>query len=509
MATSQIKTLLDELAGILAEMGALDDGATDSLAPAASESVGAGGSPADPAAGSRQEPDGDEDDEDDAKRTPPVMSQTDDDEDEEEHPEMAKARSLERLLTRADAIKSRIAFYERKAEKERELRSVLERAAPAQAVSREGSARPSESRVHAVPRDHGTLRAFLGADGPERAHRAGMHLRGGVFGDDEARRWCFDHGVESRAQAGGINALGGVLTSPELATEIIRLVEEFGAFPAHARRVRMNSDTFMIARRTGGLAARPVGENAEVLASDVTFDNVELVAKIWGIANRIPRSLLEDSVIDLADAIAIEAAQAFAEAFDNAGFVGDGSGEYHGTVGVCTKILRPAHSASVVTATGNGTFDDLTMKDFTNLIARLPLYARSGRNAAWYISPAGWGAAMLRLAMLPGGSSAPGGNASDHVAAGFGERFLGYPVHLVHSMESNLSGTSGSVACLFGDLSQACAFGERRAIGIRTSTERYIEFDQVLTFATTRNSMVAHDLGSTTKAGPVVALKFG
>jgi HK97 family phage major capsid protein len=65
------------------------------------------------------------------------------------------------------------------------------------------------------------------------------------------------------------------------------------------------------------------------------------------------------------------------------------------------------------------------------------------------------------------------------------------------------------VGVLFGDLSQAATFGERRAVSIRTASERYIEFDQTLTFATTRNAMVVHDLGSTTKAGPLVALKFG
>jgi HK97 family phage major capsid protein len=334
-----------------------------------------------------------------------------------------------------------------------------------------------------------------------------MHIKGFVFGDAEARRWCLDHGVESRAQASGVNSLGGVLVSPEMAGEIIRLVEEYGAFPQYARRVQMNSDTLVIARRTGGLAARPVGENVEVTQSDVTFDNVELNAKIWGVANRVPNSLLEDSIIDLADAMAVEVAQAFAEAFDNAGFIGDGTNAYHGTTGIATKILQSAYSASVVTATSNDTFDDLTLKNFTDTLAKLPLYAR--RQAAWYVSPVGWGAAMLRLAMLPGGSSNAGGNTGDNVAAGFGEQFLGYPVRLVHSLESGLTGTTGKVACLFGDLSQAATFGERRAVSIRTASERYIEFDQTLTFATTRNAMVVHDLGSTTKAGPVVALKFG
>jgi len=418
----------------------------------------------------------------------------------------AEENSLRSLVARADAIKAKIDFLENVATKEKELRSVLERSAPAKAIESPVAKEPTvETRQYAVPKDHGNLRAFRDA---ETAYRAGMHLKGYVFGDADARRWCKDHGVESRAQAGGINSLGGVLSSPELSGEIIRLVEEFGVYPQYAKRVSMNSDTLVFPRRTGGLTARPVGENVEVSASDVTFDNVELNAKIWGVANRTPNSLLEDSVINLADAMAVETAQSFSEAFDNSGFIGDGTLAYHGTTGICTKILQSAYSASVVTATSNTTFGDLTMKNFTDLLARLPLYARN-RNARWFISPAGWGAAMLRLAMLPGGSSGAGGNSSDNVAAGFGETFLGYPVTLVQPMQSALTGTTGTVAALFGDLSQAALFGERRAISIKTASERYIEYDQTLTFATTRNAMVVNDIGSTTKAGPVVALKFG
>jgi HK97 family phage major capsid protein len=271
----------------------------------------------------------------------------------------------------------------------------------------------------------------------------------------------------------------------------------------------MSTDTMNWARRTGGLAARPVGENAETTQSDVTFDNVELTAKIWGVLNRIPNSLIEDSVIDLADAMAVETAQAFAEAVDNAGFIGDGTLAYHSVEGITKKIVKAAHSASVVTTTASteDTYGTLTMKHFTDMVAKLPLFAR--RNARFLISPAGWGSAMLRLAMLPGGAAGPGGNASSDVAAGFGERFLGYPVTLVHSMHSSLTDSSGEVACLFGDLSQAAMYGERRAISVKTLTERYAEYDQVGTFATTRNAINVHDLGSTSKAGPVVALKFG
>jgi HK97 family phage major capsid protein len=413
--------------------------------------------------------------------------------------------SLRSLEQKADKLRSQIEFVQRVQAKELELRSVLERAAPAKAIEKTEAPEVKEPTVEkrhfAIPRATGRLKAFGGPNAEERAYRAGMHLKGYVLGDEEARRWCRDHGVESRAQAGGINSLGGVLVSDEMSTEIVRLVEEFGAFPANARRVAMNSDSMLFARRTGGLSARPIGENAVLATSDVTFDNVNLIAKMWGIDNRIPNSLMEDSVIDLADAMAVEVAQSFAEAYDNAGLIGTGGSEFHGTVGVATAIIDGTHTASVVNAaTNNDVFADLTLTDYTAVVARLPLYAR--RNAKWYISPAGYGSSMLRLMV------AASGNSVADVAGGAGLQFLGFPVVLCHPLESRLSGTANGVACLFGDLSQAATFGERRAITIKTDTSRFVEFDQTLTFATSRVAIVAHDLGNNSKAGPIVALRF-
>ena len=411
--------------------------------------------------------------------------------------------SLRSLETRAAKLREQIELLQRIEAKQTELRAVIERAAPAKAVEApEVKETPAvENRNYAIPRASGRLKAFKGANAEERAYRAGMHLKGYQLGDAEARRWCVDHGVESRAQAGSINSLGGVLVSDELSSEIIRLVEEFGVVPSEFRRVSMNTDSVLVARRTSGLSARPIGENAAPSTSDVTFDNVNLIAKLWGIDNRVPNSLLEDSVIDLADAMAVEVAQSFAEAFDNAGLIGDGGAAYHGTVGVATSVVDGTHAASVVTATSRQTFDALTLTDFTNLVARAPLFAR--RNAKFFISPAGYGSSMLRLMVANAGN-----NAAD-IAGGANLQFLGFPVVLCHPLQSALTGTTGTVACLFGDMSQAATYGERRGVTIKTDASRFIEYDQTLTFATARVAMVAHDLGSAAKAGPICALKFG
>ena len=449
----KIKALLEELAAVVAEMEAMTEDAPEGEAPAE-----------------------------------PMTEEQE-----------ASLRSLEQ---KADKLRERIEFLQRVQAKELELRSVLERAAPAKKVEAITEETPAVEKrtVFAVPKASRPMKGFRCE---ERAYRAGMSLRAGLLNDSEARRWCDDHGVEYRAQAGGINSLGGVLVNGELSSEIVRLVEEYGAFPANARNVVMNSDTLLIARRTGGLTARAIGENAAPTTSDVTFDNIQLVAKLWGVDNRVPMSLMEDSVVNLADAMAVEVAQAFAEAFDNSGFIGNGNGSlYHGTTGVAVAIVDGTHSASVVNAaTSNNTFATLALSDFTNAVARLPLYARN-RNAKWYISPAGYGSSMLRLMI-----AASGNNQAD-VAAGANLNFLGYPVVLCHPLESRLTGTGSQVACLFGDLSQACTFGTRREVTVKTDSSRFIEFDQLLTFATARVSMVANDLGDTSKAGPIVALRF-
>ena len=142
------------------------------------------------------------------------------------------------------------------------------------------------------------------------------------------------------------------------------------------------------------------------------------------------------------------------------------------------------------------------MADFTATMALLPQYAMA--NAAWYISPSGFAQSMVPIAM------AAGGNTTREVADGPDKNyFLGFPVRTVTAMTSGAGQHPGEVACLFGDFAQACTYGNRRTVSIRTSTDRFMEYDQLLTYASTRNSMVAHELGSTTDPGSLIALQFG
>ena len=478
-ASAKIKSLLDELAAVLAEMGALqDEGADDSMVEENS---------APPMEGEDGE----------------KVEDTEADVAEEEE----KEKKLRCLCERAEKLRDKIKFYEGVAAKELELRAVLDKSTPA---GESASVRPAAKEGRSVSIYHnlpgaGRLKNFRGPNAEERAYRAGQYYRATLLGDKNAARWCADHGVEARAQVEGVNSLGGVFVQDEILNEVIVLVEQYGAFPANARNITMNSDTLIIPRRTGGLRAYFVSENASVTESDAAWDRVQLVCKKTAVANRISSELLQDSVLNLGDYITGEVARSIAELADTCGFVGTGSGEHGGIIGVCTKINDGTHTAGVVTAAaGNTSALTLDIDDLIALAGRLPLYARA--NAKFYCSPAVFSASVQRLGLVNNVGLA-GGNTAANLASPAELRLLGYPVVFVHTMSSKIDADAGVVKFLFGDLSMSSIYGTRRGLTMKTSEDRYLEQDATLMVATTRWDAVTHDCGDTTKAGPIVALK--
>jgi HK97 family phage major capsid protein len=510
-ASSKIKELLDELAGVLAEMGAVKDedrSAEDEDKEKEEREDAAADSEEDEEDEDRAHEDGHEDedeedrsdkseeDEDEAERMAEGKKEDADANDEE------KEKKLRCLCSRAEKIKKKIRFYENLASKELELRSVLDKATPAGSRKKENR---SVEIYHKMP-GAGRLRNFKGKAAEERAYRAGQYFKATLLKDQNAARWCDDHGVaEQRALSESVNSQGGVFVNEEILNEIIVLVEEFGAFPKFARNIEMKSDTLVIPRRTGGLSAYFIGENTSVPDSDAAWDRVQLVAKKAAVSNRMSSEILEDSVIGLADYITGEIARAIAELIDTVGFVGTGSGDHGGIIGAATKIDDGNHAAGVITAaTGNTGAGTLDVDDLVSTVGALPLYARG--NAAWYVSPAVFAASVQRLGLVNNVGLA-GGNTAADLASATELRLLGYPVRFVHTMSSEISTDPSVVKFLFGDLSMGAIYSTRRGLNLKTSADRYAELDQTLIVATTRFDCVTHDCGDATKAGPIVALK--
>ena len=476
-SSNKVKALLDELAAVLAEMGAMGDDVGEVEESDSSYE----GSPEEMAADAE------------AKKAADEAAQVE------------KDKQLRCLCERAEKIRERVKFHEAVNAKELELRTVLDKSTSRSYQSPE--TKEARTVTHIPATAAGRVRGFVGPNSEERAYRVGQYYRATLFGDNNAARWCNDHGMptESRAQGESSNLLGGSLVNEEVLNEIIVLVESFGAYPANARNVQMQSDTLIIPRRVGGLAAYFVGENSQVIDSDASWDRVQLIAKKVAVSNRMASEILEDSVYNLASYITTETARAISLLIDRVGFVGTGSGADGGIVGAAVKIVDGTHTASVVTAaTGNVSAETLTIGDLVSTAGRLPLFSRA--NAAWYVSPSVYSATVQRLG-LSSNVGLSGGNTQATLTTAPELRLLGYPVNFVHTMNNTLGSDPSAVKFLLGDLSLACVYAQRRGLQLRTSVDRYAELDQTLLVASTRFDCVTHDCGSTTAAGPIVALR--
>lgn len=468
---NRVKALLDELAGVLAEMGALNES--------------------------------------------------------EEAPTEEETKSLEALESKAETLRSQIELVERIEKREAEFRSVLENAAPVAEVTEEpNTTSPKETAVAerrelVVPTHYGTLRSFADA---ETAYRAGMWLKGFAFNDPEARRWCNDYGVgryslrdwpdpnvpaqSGRVDTDGIhngidpnNGLGGALVPDEWSSTLYKNVLEYGVFPSNAQNVKMSSDVLVQPKQTEGLEVSIVGENYMAPVDTVGYENVNVIAKLFAVQCRLPNSLIGDSIIALAENTADEISRAYAKKYDELGFNATGADGEGGIIGVTSAITDGNHAASIVQ--GSSTLAGMELGMFSEAIAKLPMFARS--RAKWYMSPAAFGLACTPISMLIGG------NTRTDVAAGpVQNQFLGYPVELVNVMYSDPGASAATdVLCLFGDLSLAAIFGDRQQMQIKTSSELYMQYDQTAMVAFSRAGILVHELGDDTNAGPLIAIVGG
>jgi HK97 family phage major capsid protein len=340
------------------------------------------------------------------------------------------------------------------------------------------------------------FKAENGVSAEERAYTAGQWIAATIGNNEQARRWCEDRGIETRALATTTNSLGGYLVPEEMETTIIDLREIYGVARQSVFVRAMGSDSTVIPRRAGGVTAYFVSENGEITASDKNWDAVSLTARKLAAMCRMSSEITEDSIVNLADDLAGEISYAFAKKEDECLFLGDGSSTYGGIVGLKSAV---AAGSKVTAATGNTSFATLDLEDFMQMVGKLPEYAVAG--ARWYISRQGWANSMLRLA------EAAGGNTVAQVAQGAPLQFLGFPVTISQVMNSTLTAqVSTDGLAYLGDLQMAASMGTRRGVSIAVDASRYFEFDQLAIKGTERFDLNVHEKGTASEAGPVIML---
>lgn len=360
------------------------------------------------------------------------------------------------------------------------------------------------SRIQ-IPRNqavYGKLKAFSGETAPQDAYVSGLWIAATFYNHKPSKKVLDSIGLQN-AMSESEDDRGGIFVPVEMERAIIRLVESYGVIRQFSNVVPMSSDRKVQPVRVSGLTATPVAETKRsnegsntVAAQDVIWTNIELIARKWKVVCKWSDELDEDSLIRMADAVAVEAALAFAYSEDNCGFNGDGGSSYHGIVGV----LNALEAGSLYTAlSGNTAFSTLDLADFEAMAGQLPDFA--GISPAWFISKEGYYASMHRLLM------AAGGNTAANLEMGGRPMFLGAPVVFTNVLNKTLTTQTSTKLLAYGDLRLASLFGDRRQMTMSLTDQRYWDEDQIAVKATERFDFNVHSKGSATEAGAILVLQ--
>jgi HK97 family phage major capsid protein len=330
-------------------------------------------------------------------------------------------------------------------------------------------------------------------------------LLAGAKGDMASLEWLNNNGYGA-VHTEGVNAAGGWLVPEILGNQVINYQDEHGVARRNCYVRPMTSDVLNIPRRSGSLTSYWTGETVNSTESTLTVDNVKLSAKKLACLTRLSNELIQDSIIDVAQFIAEQIAWSFSEKEDSCCFVGDGTSTYGGMTGVVQKLLdvnTVAGGAGLIMASGNE-WSEIVLNDIMKLAAGPAGYAFKA-GCKWYCSRAFYQAVLVRLI------AGAGGVTMQDLTEGVAERkFLGYPIEFVECMTR--TDANSSVPLLFGSMSQATSFGDRRLLSIESSPtaivngEDSFSRDLIAIRGTERWDFVAHDVGTNSLSGPICGL---
>jgi HK97 family phage major capsid protein len=392
-------------------------------------------------------------------------------------------------------------------EEEEEEKAVEAAPAPKAAPAPRRKAASVAARMSAPaiarPKVWGSLKNFKSddrGDAVDKALRFGHWLLASR-GNRKSLSFCDRHGIQVKAHTEGVNSAGGFLVPDEFETELISLREQFGVFRREARVRPMSSDTLRVPRRSATLSASFVGEATAGTESTQTFESVLLVAKKAMVLTTVSNELNEDAFVNLADDVAGEIAYAFAKKEDECGFIGTGTSTYGGIQGVVDIIENGTTAVQYYDSTLSSSFADLSLDNIGAFMGLLPAYADTP-NAKFYMHKAVWHGAFEAALTSAGGTSAR------EIKDGYAGQptLFGYPVVFTQVMRSSY--TADKIVALFGDLTLAASFGDRRqtTIQISDSALNAFEQDELAIRGTERFDINVHDAGDSSTTGPIVGL---
>lgn len=378
------------------------------------------------------------------------------------------------------------------------------------------------AKIPARVRRHGKLTNFTetveGITAEERAYRFGQWAMAKLSTDMPGKFHFANSLAFARDQFGfqpmAVHGEGGsdttgahVFVPDEFGMDLIKLRELYGVARGVFKMRTMSSDTRTDPRRTGGLTAYFVGENAAGTESDAAYDSVSLTARKLMAITRISNELNEDSVIDFGNELAGEISYAFSNKEDECAFNGDGTSTYGGMTGIRNRLdtLTAGTAPGLILGAGNA-YSELTLANFESVVGGLPQYADVPGQVYWICHKTFYHTVMQRL------MNAAGGNTSAELAAAGIREFLGYPVRVSQVFPSTEA--NDQIPCVFGNFAQGASFGDRRMETISFSDSASVggqslwERDQIGVKGTQRFDINVHDFGTDTVAGPICGIQM-
>jgi HK97 family phage major capsid protein len=309
-----------------------------------------------------------------------------------------------------------------------------------------------------------------------------------IMGNRKAAEWCKNN---LKAQSEGTTTAGGYTVPDPLSSELIYLREQFGVARQNCRIYPMSSDVLNVPNATASTTVYYPGENTAITASDLTFAQVNLVAKKPSVLTQVSKELAEDSIIDFGATLARDMAYVLAKEEDRVVFnnaVDSTSGLDGILYAIYSSNATKANIASLqVFTTGQTITYSPTLANLKGMVAKLPTYAA---NAKWFMHREIWYNAIAPLL------DALGGNSIMDIQNAYGPTpmLYGYPVVFVQNMQKTLAASTPYI--LLGDLSMGTAFGDRRTVTIEVSDQRYFVEDALAFKATERFAFKAFDIGN-------------
>lgn len=326
--------------------------------------------------------------------------------------------------------------------------------------------------------------------------RIGGQFSAEVFGVERAVQFREREKIPIKTAGEAFNSPGGAVVGEETESGFMSFRKVEGVIRRYAGVKTMGSDSRSFPRSIGGITATFTPENQEGVETEGLFDAVKVQPRKSFVYTRGSTELFEDAAPAIAEWAIEEVGSALVGLEDLCGWLGDGSAAHGKMVGICTKLTDGNRAGAVTASAGHDMAAKIDSADLGALIGRLPEEHHPG--AKFYASSAGIGA-LIRLGATPFGVTETAYGVRPMLQIG------GFEIVPARQMAGATS-ASGKVMLAFGDLRKTVAFGERRGVNIKVSTQRHIERDQIAMRATARFEIVAHNMGDATTAGAMVGL---